>query len=131
VIAYVDTSAAVKFLVDERESNALTRWEEQPDVVMVSSDLLVAELNRFQVRNPRIGQTDVLAVLAMIIVEPIDRRDYFAAGRLAGPHLRSLDALHLRMAQKLAVDAVVTYDIRMIDAAHSLGIPVLSPGLSS
>ena len=41
--------------------------------------------------------------------------------------LRSLDALHLAAAIRLGVDAVVTYDTRMTQAARDLGLVVLAP----
>lgn len=46
--------------------------------------------------------------------------------------LRSLDALHLSTALELGedLDAVVTYDTRMTDAAASLGLHVVAPGAS-
>ena len=45
--------------------------------------------------------------------------------RGAGP--RSLDALHLGAAIRLEVEAVLTYDVRMAEAATSLGLDVLAP----
>ena len=49
------------------------------------------------------------------------------AGLLPGIALRSLDALHLAAALRLEVDAVITYDVRMADAATTLGMTVLAP----
>jgi predicted nucleic acid-binding protein len=43
--------------------------------------------------------------------------------------LRSIEALHLATALEIAdeLDALVTYDRRMSEAAGSLGLPILSP----
>jgi predicted nucleic acid-binding protein len=43
--------------------------------------------------------------------------------------LRSLDAIHLASAQSLmeALGVLVTYDQRMVEAAHQLGLSVASP----
>lgn len=50
------------------------------------------------------------------------------AGLLAGPGLRSLDALHLAAAVRIGVEHVVTYDERMAESARELGLGVLAPG---
>lgn len=39
------------------------------------------------------------------------------------------DALHLAAAVRLGVDAMLTYDVRMDEAARELGIPVVAPDL--
>lgn len=51
-----------------------------------------------------------------------------AAAELAPP-LRSLDAIHLAAALSLGADlgVVVTYDVRMADAARALGLDVAAP----
>ena len=45
--------------------------------------------------------------------------------------LRSLDAIQLAAAQSLGadLDAIVTYDDRMLDGARVLGLPTSRPGL--
>jgi len=45
--------------------------------------------------------------------------------------LRTLDAIHVSSAQALgpALDTLVTYDKRMLDAARALGLPAAAPGL--
>jgi len=52
-----------------------------------------------------------------------------AATLAPGVRLRTLDAVHLASAQLLAADlqAVVTYDQRMEEAATALGMPVAAP----
>jgi predicted nucleic acid-binding protein len=52
-----------------------------------------------------------------------------AAAQLDGPSLRSLDAIHLAAAQALeaGLESVVTYDVRMTEAATSLGLRVVAP----
>ena len=44
------------------------------------------------------------------------------------PYLRTLDALHLEAAMRLDVHAVVTYDLRLGDAARAAGLEVIAPG---
>jgi uncharacterized protein len=69
------------------------------------------------------------AVVAQVSVieagEPIRRR----AALLEPATVRSLDALHLATAIEVgdALDAVITYDARMAEAARSLGLVVRAP----
>jgi predicted nucleic acid-binding protein len=127
VIAYVDTSAAVKFLVEEAETSALVAWESFDENVMVSSDLLVTELGRVRRRSPAITKAAVAAVLAMIQIQPLARSDFRAAGDLEGSTLRSLDALHLQAALRLEADAMLTYDDRLLEACAAEGLATISP----
>jgi predicted nucleic acid-binding protein len=52
-----------------------------------------------------------------------------AAGFLDWPRLRSLDAIHLATALALGddLDAIMTYDQRMADAARGFGLRVEAP----
>jgi predicted nucleic acid-binding protein len=52
------------------------------------------------------------------------------AAALDPPTLRSLDALHLATALEIGdeLDALVTYDGRMLAAAENLGLTVVAPG---
>ena len=43
-------------------------------------------------------------------------------------YLRTLDALHLEAAIRLEVQAVLTYDRRLGDAARDAGLDVIAPG---
>jgi predicted nucleic acid-binding protein len=59
----------------------------------------------------------------------VNDRVFEAAGTLLPAEVRSLDAIHLATAQQLGDDlgVVVTYDVRMADAAAKLGIKTHSP----
>ncbi len=54
---------------------------------------------------------------------------YDVAADLDPPLLRSLDALHLAAALSVSGElaAVVTYDVRMTEAADALGLTVVAP----
>src|SRR5262245_60022953 len=54
-----------------------------------------------------------------------------AAARLPG-RLRSLDAIHVVSAALLGseLEALVTFDKRMAEAAHGAGLPVAMPGMT-
>lgn len=124
---YVDTSAALKLIVDEVESAALVAAIADAQPQLVGTLLLETELRRAAAREAALTQTHVTGLLTTIDLFELPPSLYREAGLLAGESLRSLDALHLAAAVRLGVDAVLTYDQRMADAAHELGIPVTAP----
>lgn len=71
---------------------------------------------------------DLLASFTEILVTD-EIRD--AAASLPGG-VRTLDAVHIASAQAIgdALAALVSYDKRMLDVAHSVGIPVAAPGMA-
>jgi uncharacterized protein len=128
--AYLDTSAAAKVLVDEAESAALVAWLDGAGVELVAALLLETELRRFAQRSdvPQAAVTEVLSRVSLFDLPPAL---FHEAGVLPGTTLRSLDALHLAAAMRLGVDVVVTYDVRMTEAARDLGLLVAAPGRSA
>ena len=82
-------------------------------------------------RRARVRATWASAVLDGIAAVPIDDGILRDAAVLAPASLRTLDAIHLASARSLGedIDAVVTYDERIIDAAASLALTVRSPGV--
>lgn len=123
---YLDTSAAAKFLVDEAESTHLVAWADSPDTNLVGVHLLETELRRFATRHG-LPQADVSAILARVDIHELPPSLYREAGLLPGVTLRSLDALHLAASIRLDVDALVTYDVRLTEAAESAGLRVHAP----
>jgi predicted nucleic acid-binding protein len=122
---YLDTSAAVKLLVEEAESTALAEYLEQADLEVMSCLLLETEIRRFALRHV-LPQAEVTAVLDAISLYDMPRSLYYEAGILGGQHLRSLDALHLAAAVRLGADVVVSYDSRMLESAADIGLDVLA-----
>jgi predicted nucleic acid-binding protein len=129
VILYVETSAAAKLIIEEPESSRLAahldRAVDQDDGLL-SSMLLETELRRLAVRTG-VAQSVVTRLLERLDLLEIDRSLYREAGLLAGPHLRSLDAIHVAAALRANADAMVTYDLRQADAADSVGLSVQTP----
>jgi uncharacterized protein len=123
--AYLDTSAAVKLLVEEPESAALAQYLDQPNLETVACLLLETELRRFAVRHA-IPQQDVTAILDPISLYDMPHSLYYEAGILPGRHIRSLDALHLVAAVRLETDVIVSYDNRLQEAAAELGLEILA-----
>ena len=131
---YLDSSALVKLVQDGPESDALRAFLEDAD--LVSCELVLTEIPRairraFQHDPPllesliaRAGETlDAVALL------PLDRALLLAAGALAEPALRVLDAIHVAAAVDLSpLDAFVSYDERQAAAARLAGIRTMAPG---
>jgi predicted nucleic acid-binding protein len=128
VTVYLDASAAAKLLVDEAESAALTTYLDAVSAEQgpVSSGLLETELRRLAVRLD-LDQTEVTGLLARIDLVDPPRSMFHEAGLLPGTRLRSLDALHLATALRVDADTVVAYDVRLLEAAQSVGLGVHSP----
>jgi predicted nucleic acid-binding protein len=60
---------------------------------------------------------------------PLDRALLIAAGALAEPALRALDAIHVAAAVDLSpLDAFLTYDERQAAAARLAGLRTVGPG---
>ncbi len=130
---YLDTSAFLKLIVAEKHSKSLRTWADRNDQSLVSSDLLLIESLR---AARRLGPEFLLAtreMLRAVHLVALTADICEAAAELDPVIMRSLDAAHLATALQLGSDleAVVTYDERMADAALHLGIRVLTPGLSA
>lgn len=126
-LVYVDTSALGAFLIWQRETEALVSWLDAGGVELVSCDLLETELRRMAVREGH-DQARVGQLLEGVSLAALDRATFRSAGLLPMRYLRTLDALHLAAAIRLDVDAILTYDHRLADAALTVGIDVVSPG---
>ena len=126
---YLDTSAAVKLVVEEAGSKALRRWLARATEPIVSSDLLRTELLRATRRGAPDQVTQARAVLDSVILVTVSTALFERAGTLDPELLRSLDALHLAAALDLGdeLDGLITYDERLADAAGALGIAVVAP----
>lgn len=127
-IWYLDTSAALKLVVSEAESDALAARLDDDDVQLVGCLLLETELRRACHRIEGLEQEHVTDLLLDVGLQDMTPDLYRTAGLLPGRDLRSLDALHLAAATRLDVDAVCTYDRRMAAAALSVGLVVQAPG---
>ena len=131
MIVYVDTSAAMKLLVEEKESATLAdhlqRRAEGGDT-LVASLLLHTELhcaaNR---RREHIEHESVSEVLSAIALVDIESGDLTTAPLLPG-RLRSADAIHLATALRLNARTMVVYDSELRAASRAAGIEALSPG---
>ena len=125
-LAYLDTSAAIKLMIEEAESVTLAETLSSSSHQLVASWLLHTEMHCAAGRHPQDIELDtVRAVLDTINLVDLTRGDMIAAGTHAP--LRSNDAIHLAVAIRLGVDELITYDQELADAATSAGLTVLAP----
>ncbi|HYV15464.1 MAG TPA: type II toxin-antitoxin system VapC family toxin [Conexibacter sp.] len=132
---YLDASALVKLVREEPESTGLRAYLDEAD--LVSSELVLTEVpravRRAMAHDPelpaellieRIGE-----LLEAVALLPLDRPLLAAAGALAEPALRALDAIHVAAAIDLMpIDAFVSYDERQSAAARLAGLRTTAPG---
>ena len=127
---YLDTSALVKLVVAEAESQSLQSFlsDRAPDSLF-SSALARTELIRAVAANGFQAIAEARSLLSGLDIVVLTRQLLDDAGTLQPLRLRSLDAIHLVAAQRAGdtLRAVVTYDARMLSAATDLGIPTASP----
>lgn len=132
---YVDSSALVKLVRDEAESDALRTF--LADAGLVSCELVLTEVPRAirrAVASADAGVLELLMARAGELLEavallPLDRGLLQAAGALDEPALRALDAIHVAAAVDVSpVDAFVTYDERQAAVARLAGLRTIAPG---
>jgi predicted nucleic acid-binding protein len=124
---YLDSSAIVKLVAREAESDALRRYLASADG-LASSVLSTVEVSR-AVNRAGLGSTGTIAaVFETLNVLAFDSRIAARAGALGPAGLRTLDAIHLATALELGeLVAFVCYDERLSAAALDLGLPVVAP----
>lgn len=128
MILYLDTSAAVRLLIEHPETGTLQFYldEMSQHATIVSSVIMETELRRIAAEcgAPQILATTILGGVNMI--DPL--RSHFAmAGLLPAKGLRSLEALHLITAMRAEADVLVAYERPLIEAAASVGLASISP----
>ncbi len=131
---YLESSALVKLVLAERESASLEAW------LAGKRGLVTSALSEIEV-----GRAVVMATRGFDLMARVDammrRLDVFEVTRAVRRaavwdvprSLRSLDAVHVATALMVRGDleALVTYDLRVIAAAEDLGLPVASPGAAA
>jgi uncharacterized protein len=127
-IAYLDSSALIKLVVPERETDKL-RHELRGWTRTASSALVRTEVVRAAARVDAAFAEQARRVVRAISLVAVTGAILDRAAALAPPTLRSLDALHLATALSLegALGAIVTYDARLAEAAVAAGVEVLAP----
>ncbi|MBA3365993.1 MAG: type II toxin-antitoxin system VapC family toxin [Actinobacteria bacterium] len=124
---YFDSSALVKLVADEPESNALRDFVDGITERVVSSVIAVVEVRRAARRYEAEDRAvEVIEKLAKLQVRTAILESAAGLEPLA---LSSLDAIHLASALSIRteLDGFVVYDSRLAAAAASAGLRVLAP----
>ena len=130
-LVYLDSSALVKLVVREPESDDLRAFlGENP--AAVSSAIAVTEVRRAIGRlSPRRSLSDrARLVLDGVALLEMELEILEKAASLLPAELRTLDAIHIASALSLGTDllAFVSYDDRQRNAARKAGLPLVQPG---
>lgn len=124
-----DSSALVKLVQQEAESDALEAWLAGRQADWTASELCRVEVARAARRSPLPATRPAAQVLSALDLVPMSAALLDRAAELAPPSLRSLDAIHLASALELgaALEAFLVYDEQLADAARAHGLPVVRP----
>jgi uncharacterized protein len=130
-VLYTDTSALLKRVVVEAESAAVRTLLSERHVagdLLTSSSIAWLEVWR-SLRRAAVADVESIAASALSGVAefPLDDLLLRRACRVGADELRSLDAIHLASAIVVRADAILTYDLRLADAAAAAGLEVLAP----
>jgi len=131
-VCYLDASALVKLATRELETDALrehlSRYSGR-----ATSRLAAVEVPRALARRGAESVAAAGGALAetfegLLMVE-LDNTITLRAAGIEPAQLRSLDAIHLASALSMGdeLEAVVTYDRRLADAARAAGLTVVAP----
>jgi len=130
-VIYFDASALVTLVTGRAYARELREFLAQsPEMPMGTSTIGFIETVRTldRVGSYPTAMQDLLADFTEILVTD-EIRD--GAASLPGG-VRTLDAIHIASAQAIGdvLAFLVSYDKRMLDVAHSVGIPIAAPGMS-
>lgn len=125
-IVYLDSSVALRTILDVPERLRLQGWIDQPDTDFVSSKLLRTEVIRV-LRRDRRPISDAEPLLGRIGMFDITRETHAVAESIER-HVRTLDALHLATALLIGeAVTVATHDVTMKVVAIHLGLSAVDP----
>jgi predicted nucleic acid-binding protein len=129
VTVYLDASALVKLVAPEAETNDLAAFLALHRS-QATSVIGLVEVRRAAARRPGVTRDRVEDVLRRVTAIGLDLATVAAAGSVGPVAIRTLDAIHLESAAALGDDleAFVTYDRRLADAARGLGMTDVAPG---
>ena len=131
---YFDTSALVKFVKREAESEALRAWRGRlpAGTELATSELAELEISRTLLRagvdHQRVPYVAGQALRGLYVLD-LSRAVLVRAKGYRLRELGSLDAVHLATAEPLGSELTdfVTYDSELAAAATEVGLPVTSP----
>lgn len=125
-IVYVDSSVALRMILDVPEREQLQSWMQAPETTYVSSRLLRTEVIRVLRRHDR-SLADGAPLLDRLGMLEITRETHTVAESIER-HIKTLDALHLATALLVGVPVTVaSHDTTMKTVAEHLGLSITDP----
>lgn len=125
-IVYLDSSVALRTILDVPERVRLQAWMETPETSFVSSRLLRTEMIRVLRRDGR-PPADAAPLLDRVGMLDITRETHTVAESIER-HVKTLDALHLATALLIGEPVTVaSHDTVMKATAEQLGLLVTDP----
>ena len=129
-VVYADSSALVKLVLDEPESDDLEAYVEATGAQLGTSRLAVVEVARaLRVGNASLeAQTKAADLLEESVLVDVGEPLLQAAAAIASRELRTLDAIHLATIEFIDPDEVLVYDRRLRESVREAGFTTVSPG---
>ncbi|MCO5314779.1 MAG: PIN domain-containing protein [Solirubrobacterales bacterium] len=125
-IVYLDSSVALRTILDVPERERLLSWMDTPETAYVSSRLLRTEVIRVLRRDGR-PLTDGGPLLDRVGMLEITRETHAVAESIER-HVKTLDALHLATAVLIGAPVTLaSHDTTMKTVAGHLGLSVTDP----
>ena len=125
-LVYLDSSVALRTILDVPERERLQSWMQVPGTTFVSSRLLRTEVVRILRRDgrPLVDGTPLLDRVGMLGIS----RETHTVAESIERHVKTLDALHLATALLIGEPVTVaTHDSTMKSVAEHLGLLVTDP----
>ena len=129
-VAYIDSSALLKLVARERETQALEAHLATLEGLVVSRLAVVECLRAIRRAERRAALQTLENVLEAVYLLDMPHALLEAAGAADPPELRSLEAIHLASALSIHDPQLemITYDRRLADASRAAGLIVRQPG---
>ncbi len=129
-IVYLDSSVALRTILDVPERPLLHQWMLKLKPALVSSRLLRTEVIR-TLRRDRRALSEADQLLTRVGMLELTQETHTVAESIER-HVKALDALHLATALLIGDQVTVaTHDARMRSAAEHLGLSVVDPVLEA
>lgn len=125
-LVYLDSSVALRTILDAPERERLRAWMQAPGHTCVASRLLRTEVIRVLRRDgrPLSDGQPLLERVGLLEITP----ETHAVAESFEPHVKTLDALHLATALLIGLPVVVaSHDATMKRVAEHLGLSVTDP----
>lgn len=125
-LVYLDSSVALRTILDVPGRELLQTWMEAPGTIFVSSRLLRTEVVRVLRRDGR-PLAEGMPLLDRVGLLEVSRATHIVAESIER-HVKTLDALHLATALLVGEPVTVaTHDVTMKAVAEHLGLLVTDP----